>query len=232
MRFSLSTLSTWTKGLQHDFYFKEAKKLGFVSRAAFKLQEIQKKHKIIKPGGTILDLGCSPGAWLQVACSELGDRSKGGIIVGVDIQETVVPDKFCDDRVVILKGDAREIDLSILAAHAPKGFSTVLSDMLHFTSGVNDVERSLELASTALCIATGSKTEFLKPNYSGLTEQDGYRGCLVFGGNFATKLYDGNGSDVYVNTLRGFFKKVVRMRVSATRHSSREIYVVGIDRQA
>jgi len=55
-----------------DFFSKEAKRLGFVARSSFKLQEMQTKFGVIKKGGTVLDLGCHPGAWLQVACQSLG----------------------------------------------------------------------------------------------------------------------------------------------------------------
>lgn len=57
-----------------------------MARSAYKLQEIQQKHKLIPPGGQILDLGCHPGAWLQVACESLGPLKKGGRVIGVDIQ--------------------------------------------------------------------------------------------------------------------------------------------------
>jgi 23S rRNA U2552 (ribose-2'-O)-methylase RlmE/FtsJ len=59
---------------------------GYVARSAFKLLEIQEKHKIIPPGGRVLDLGCHPGAWLQVACQSLGPPKRGGLVIGVDIQ--------------------------------------------------------------------------------------------------------------------------------------------------
>lgn len=59
---------------------------GYAARSAYKLQEIQNKHRVIRPGNRILDLGCHPGAWMQVACQSLGPLNKGGSILGVDIQ--------------------------------------------------------------------------------------------------------------------------------------------------
>lgn len=64
---------------------------------------IQQKHKLIPQGGQVLDLGCHPGAWLQVACESLGPTKKGGRVIGVDLQETKRPDKYCDDRVTIVQ---------------------------------------------------------------------------------------------------------------------------------
>lgn len=68
----------------------------------------------------MLDLGCHPGAWLQVACQSLGPPKKGGLVLGVDIQETRVPGKFCDERVEIIHGDARKIENKVWRSYAPK----------------------------------------------------------------------------------------------------------------
>eukprot|EP00798_Chlamydomonas_sp_ICE-L_P019003 gene19003-25587_t len=123
-------VAAWSKRtVIDDHWFKMAKKEGYVSRAAYKLKEIQKKHKLIKPGTKVLDLGCSPGAWMQVACQELGPKSRGGLVLGVDIQKVVAPERFCDERVQILHADARTLPPQVLQEHAPTGFDTVLSDM-------------------------------------------------------------------------------------------------------
>lgn len=60
-------------------------------------------------GGKVLDLGCVPGAWLQVSCQQLGLRDKGGLVLGVDIQDVSIPPKHCDDRVYVLQADARQL---------------------------------------------------------------------------------------------------------------------------
>lgn len=64
-----------------DHFYKRAKKEGYASRAAYKLLEIQKKYKILKPGDTVLDLGCAPGGWLQVAAQIVGPKGK---VIGID----------------------------------------------------------------------------------------------------------------------------------------------------
>lgn len=69
-----------------DFFYREAQRLGYVARSAFKLLQIQKQYKLIKPGSAILDLGCAPGAWLQVACQSLGPLKNGGAVVGIDLK--------------------------------------------------------------------------------------------------------------------------------------------------
>lgn len=115
-----ATRITRTGRKLNDKFFKQAKSEGYVARSAFKLLEIQQKHKIIPKGGYILDLGCHPGAWLQVSCQSLGPPKQGGLVLGVDIQETAVPGKYCDERVKIIHGDARDIDEEVWKRYAPK----------------------------------------------------------------------------------------------------------------
>jgi len=98
-----------------------------VARSAYKLLEIQQKHAIIPPGGYVLDLGCHPGAWLQVACEAMGAGCKGGLVLGIDIQETTVPGRYTDDRVKVLHGDAREVDGTVWKSYAARGLDVVLS---------------------------------------------------------------------------------------------------------
>ena len=77
---------TRTGRVLDDVWSKKAKSAGYVARSAYKLLEIQEKYKLIPPGGRVLDLGCHPGAWLQVACGALGPPGRGGLVLGVDIQ--------------------------------------------------------------------------------------------------------------------------------------------------
>lgn len=67
----------------------------------------------------MLDLGCVPGAWLQVACQQIGPRDRGGLVLGVDLQEPSVPPRHCDDRVRVLQADARLLAPQQLEEHAP-----------------------------------------------------------------------------------------------------------------
>lgn len=144
------------KRVLNDKFFQKAKAEGYLARSAFKLQELQQKHKLIPPGGRVLDLGCSPGAWLQVACKSLGPKRRGGLVLGIDIQDVVLPKEHCDERVEIMQADARELDIQELFAKS-KGFNVVLSDMCHSTMGSSsaDVLRSLDLASCAAELAVG-----------------------------------------------------------------------------
>ncbi|MFI4892673.1 MAG: SAM-dependent methyltransferase, partial [Phycisphaerales bacterium JB058] len=75
------------KRVLQDKYFRKAKTEGYVARSAFKLKELQQKFELIQRGGRVLDLGCSPGSWLQVAAEYVGRK---GLLVGVDLKPTAV----------------------------------------------------------------------------------------------------------------------------------------------
>ncbi|KAI3429712.1 hypothetical protein D9Q98_005797 [Chlorella vulgaris] len=221
---------TRTGRVLEDTFFKQAKAKGYVARSAYKLQEIQQKHKLIPPGGQILDLGCHPGAWLQVACESLGPLKKGGRVIGVDIQETSRPGKFCDERVSIVQADARLLGPEFWQAHCPGGFDAVLSDMCHFTLGnsVADAYKSLELARTAWEIATGG--EALAADAAAATAPLS-RGVLKPGGSLVMKLLQGSGTQEFAAELRQDFAKVAWHRCKATRSESKEIFLLGLKRK-
>jgi 23S rRNA U2552 (ribose-2'-O)-methylase RlmE/FtsJ len=121
-------------------------------------------------------------------------------------------------------------------------FDAVLSDMLHFTSGSGDVDvaRSLELAGTALHAAVGYHYDEAErqggPDAArAVAEATGvprHSGLLRPGGNFVVKVYEGSGVDDWLRDCRGYFDKVVRLRVAASRSMSREFYAVGLGRKA
>jgi 23S rRNA (uridine2552-2'-O)-methyltransferase len=201
-----------------DPHSRLARQEGYVARSAYKLLEIQEKHRVIPPGGAVLDLGCHPGAWLQVACGALGPRARGGAVLGVDLQATEAPPRHCDDRVAIVQADARELSAAFWAERAPGGFDTVLSDMCHFTHGnaVTDAAKSLALARTAFELAIyggGAGTGVLRP-----------------GGALVMKLLQGAGTQEFGLELREFFT-VKWARPKATRSESKEVFLLGLKRR-
>src|SRR5947209_5339258 len=129
---------------RHDRYFKKARAEGFAARSVFKLEEIDRKLRLLRPGQRVLDLGCRPGSWMQYALGVVGAR---GAVVGIDRDPlpAVVP------GVRVLVGDIYKVDdaelLGPLAA-----FDVVLSDMAPDTTGVRgtDQARSAALFEEAL----------------------------------------------------------------------------------
>lgn len=202
----------------NDQFFKQAKSEGYVARSAYKLLEIQQKHKLIPKGGYVLDLGCHPGAWLQVACQNIGPEKNGGLVLGVDIQATNIPGKFCDGRVKFLQSDARVIEQDVWRSYAPRGFDVVLSDMCHFTHGnaLTDAYKSLELARTAFEISL-------------LSENDNV--VLKTGGSLVMKLLQGPGTQEFAQDLKEYFGTVKHHRPKATRSESKEIFIIGINKK-
>uniref|UniRef100_A0A061SP03 rRNA methyltransferase 2, mitochondrial n=1 Tax=Tetraselmis sp. GSL018 TaxID=582737 RepID=A0A061SP03_9CHLO len=207
----------------HDFYSQEAKRLGYAARSAFKLLEIQKRYRVIPKGGRVLDLGCFPGAWLQVACANIGNKAAGGQVLGVDLQATPIPRDMCDSRVTTWQGDARHLSPVDLLSFQPRGFHAVLSDMCPPTSGSSllDAAKSLELQRSALALALGFDDD----------GRDGGGGVLLPGGSIVVKLLEGSGTRELGQDLRGTFEKVAWLRPKATRPQSKELFLIGKGRR-
>lgn len=219
-----------------DFFYREAQRLGYVARSAFKLLQIQKKHKLIAPGSSVLDLGCAPGAWLQVACQSLGPLKNGGAVVGIDLKKVKVPPLYCDSRVQTVCADVMKLPKNQVRALSPrqKGFSVVLSDMCPLVSGITtrDAALSAELGMQALGLAVGRaatahldeiRTDRLL-NDSVCTADD--NGILQPGGHLVIKLLESEDNKEFSRICKPLFRKASWLRPKATRSSSREIYLI------
>ncbi len=193
----------------HDHYFKEAKRLGYAARSAFKLKEIQDKRKPIEKGHRVLDLGCAPGAWLQIALQNLGPLKSGGLVVGVDLQPVKRQNKFWDERIHTIEGDAfadsTAEQIEKLLGH--KLFDVVLSDMMDSTSGHQSTDhlRSVHIARGALELAQ----LYLKPE-----------------GHFIVKVFEGAEFANFRNECKTHFQKVKGFSPKASRQESREMFII------
>lgn len=207
----------------------------------------------------MLDLGCHPGAWLQVACQSLGPQKKGGLVLGIDIQNTTAPPRYTDDRVKIVQADAREIGTEFWAAY--HNFDVVLSDMCHFTHGnsVADAFKSLELARTAYEIATMQEFSVMalqqiheRIDTENINDDSGAvspaiengngdntiekvpvkkNGVLRPGGSLVMKILQGQGTQEFAQELKTHFNKVAWHRPKATRSESKEVFLLGISKK-
>jgi 23S rRNA (uridine2552-2'-O)-methyltransferase len=186
-----------------DHYFHRAKRENYRARAVYKLDEIQKKHKILRAGNRVLDLGAAPGSWIQLASGIVGPK---GLIVGVDLKaiETGLP-----EQVVLYQGDIYdEMFLETLSTrHAP--FDVVLSDMAPATSGIKtaDSARSELLFEQALLIVR----RMLRP-----------------GGHFLGKIFQGSEFHVLLREVKTAFEKVKVVKPGASRKESKEIYILAM----
>ena len=115
----------------HDFFFKEAKRNGYRSRAAYKLIEIDDKRHALNKGDVVLDLGCAPGSWLQVVSKRIGEHGKA---IGVDlkpIDQTNLP-----DNVVTIESDVTKLTPDTFEGVL---FDVLLSDMAPSTTGARTI---------------------------------------------------------------------------------------------
>jgi 23S rRNA (uridine2552-2'-O)-methyltransferase len=191
-----------------DHFFKKAKQEGFRARSAFKIDEIAKRFQILKRGGRVLDLGAAPGGFLQVIADAVGPS---GHVVGIDI---VAIRSLNKPNVVTAVFDvlADEFDEQLKALDSGT-FDAVVSDMAPKTSGIKstDEARSLRLATKALEIA---------------------RARGVAGSSFITKVFMGGDFEGFRADVRQLYSDVKVVRPEATRGSSFEIYLVGLEKRS
>lgn len=185
-----------------DHYFKKAKKEGFVARSAYKLDEIQKKYKILRPNDKILDLGCAPGSWSQIILRILG---KTGFLRGVDL--TAVNLKAPNAEFV--RKNIFEMGLDEFR-EAP--YDVIVSDMAPNTTGIMIRDQTL---SEELCMKVVELSDqLLKP-----------RGHLVM------KLFMGGGSKQVELAVKERFEKHQLLKPQSTRRESKEIFLIGLKKK-
>ena len=192
----------WMKEHVADAYVKRAKAEGMRSRAAYKLDEIAVRDRLLKPGMIVVDLGAAPGGWSQVAAERVGAR---GRVIALDVLEM----RGLAGVIFVLGDfhDAKSVEALERALGGAKA-DLVLSDMAPNLSGiaVSDQARALELAELALDFAL----KHLKPQ-----------------GNFLVKTFQGAGFDSFLKTLRSRFGSVAVRKPEASRSRSSEVYLVG-----
>ncbi|HYC45505.1 MAG TPA: RlmE family RNA methyltransferase [Burkholderiales bacterium] len=196
------TSKAWMRQHVTDPYVRRASAEGYRSRAAFKLQQIAEKDKLLKPGMTVVDLGAAPGGWSQVAAKAVGDT---GRVIAVDLAEMAQV-----HGVTAIVGDFQEQPTlaAVEAALEGRQADLVLSDMAPNLSGIAtaDQARSMGLAELALEFAV----KHLKPH-----------------GNFLVKVFHGAGYDAFVGTMRRSFLQVSTRKPLASRSRSSEVYLLG-----
>lgn len=183
----------------HDQYFRKAKREGYVARSAYKLLEINEKKSLIRKGDRVLDLGCAPGSWLQVAAELVGPR---GSVVGADLSP-VTHDFGSNVRTIV--GDAFKIEPEALLGESGP-FDVVLSDMAPSTSGdLSDHFLSVELCDRVLELAPS---------------------VLKTGGSLCMKVFEGEAYPDLLRRTQALFRGVKGFKPKATRDVSREMYVI------
>lgn len=203
---SRGTSRSWRERQERDPYVQRARREGWRSRAAYKLEQIATKERILVPDMTCIDLGAAPGSWSQYVTKRMNGRVR---ILALDL---LPMDSL--PSVDVIQGDFTEDETlrQLRAWLDNNGAHLVMSDMAPNISGNKAVDqpRSIYLAELALELAL----EVLRP-----------------GGNFVCKLFQGEGSDAFVRSARRSFEKVRVMKPDASRQGSSEVYLVARNHQ-
>jgi 23S rRNA (uridine2552-2'-O)-methyltransferase len=195
-----SSSNRWKKRQAADPYVQKAQQEGWRSRAVYKLQELDKKQRVLRKGGVILDLGAAPGGWSQYAVTRVGPE---GRVLAIDLlaMEPLAGVEF-------IQGDFTEDDAlqQLMACLREAKADLVMSDMAPNISGLRSVDqpRSMYLAELALDLAVQT---------------------LKAGGSFVTKVFMGEGFDELVKSCRQRFDTVKVVKPAASRQESRETYI-------
>ncbi|MBN1115169.1 MAG: RlmE family RNA methyltransferase [Oligoflexia bacterium] len=193
-----------------DHFYNAARDQGYAARSIFKLQEIQNKYGIFpaKSGRItpfyVLDLGCSPGSWMQFASNLLTEKDR---IIGIDIAKININ----DPKVIFIQESVFNMDPAALLEHTGnRKFDLVLSDMAPKTSGIKlqDQQRSLDLCLEALNIAS----RVLRKN-----------------GSMLVKIFQGPDTATYFDDLKKLFKNVKRIKPESSRKESFEMYILATE---
>jgi 23S rRNA (uridine2552-2'-O)-methyltransferase len=193
--------SRWLAEHFSDAYVKRAQRGGWRSLAVFKLEEIQKRDRLLKPGMTVVDLGAAPGGWSQYVAKVLAGR---GRVIALDI----LPMSPVEGVEFIQADFATEQGLQALRdLLGGVRADLVLCDIAPNLSGVEDVDqaRAMELAELALVFA---------------------KEALAPGGDFLVKLFQGTGFQEYLKEVRVAFENTASRKPPSSRSRSREVYLL------
>jgi 23S rRNA (uridine2552-2'-O)-methyltransferase len=190
----------WLKKRKRDHYYRQAKKESYRSRAAYKLIQINKELSVIREGDKVVDLGCAPGGWSQVALELVGESGK---VVGVDLKGM-----RAIEGLIFIKGDVTNPEVVEMIKSEIGKANSIVSDMSPRISGnkVYDQARFLELCEMSLELSNA---------------------LLKKGGNLVVKIFQGYLSNEFVDKVKERFTSVRIFRPKASNAKSAEVFVVG-----
>jgi 23S rRNA (uridine2552-2'-O)-methyltransferase len=197
----------WLKEHFNDPYVQKAKQEGWRSRAVYKLQEIDDKDGLFKPGMCVVDLGASPGGWSQWTTHKVGRK---GEVFALDLLPV---EPFAG--VTFIQGDFREDDVydGLLSALAGRDVDVVMSDMAPNMSGNKGVDIPRAMYLVELCVELADQV--LKPK-----------------GDLLMKVFQGEGYDQLLITLRTKYQKVITRKPDSSRARSKEVYLLARGKKA
>ena len=191
----------WIENHKRDSWRRQAKASGYRARSAFKLKQIQTRFELMREGDVVLDVGCHPGGWAQVAVEEVGEE---GIVIGVDLEP-------CQpvDGALLMVGDITDplTQERIVKELQDRQVNSVISDISPHITGKWDVDQAVAMTLVAKVF------DFALP-------------LLCSGGWFVTKLFQGVGVEELIDAVKPHFSYVRRFSPEASRNSSSEVYLI------
>ena len=183
---------------RHDAFFRKARGAGFAARSVYKLEEIDRRVRLLRAGDRVLDLGCRPGSWMQYAQRVVGPH---GAVVGID--RDPLPQPIAGTRVLV--GDVFVVtDAELLGGL--KAFDVVLSDMAPNTTGVRSTDQARSAALVEEALARAER-------------------LLAPGGAFVAKIFQGPDLEAIRKRLSARFSEVRTVKPEGSRAQSIEIYL-------
>ena len=196
----------WLQRQLNDPYVSEAKAMGFRGRAAFKIQQMNQQFHFFKKGARVVDLGCAPGGWSQVAVKAVHSTSEKPLVIGLDLLPT---DPI--EGAILLQRDFRKSEVAeeLIGLLGGQKADVVMSDMAANTTGNHMVDhmRIMGLVETAYDFAVK---------------------VLAEGGVFVAKIFQGGTEKKLLDKMKADFKQVKHVKPDASRKDSSEFYVVAV----
>lgn len=198
----LKSKRRWLQERKRDPYFILSKKEGYRSRASYKLKQILDEYKLIRTGDVVLDIGCAPGGWLQVASEAVGET---GLVIGVDVKK--VENLGLENTKTIILNVFDEGFVETVLKESKSRFDAILSDLSPNMSGIYELDhaRQIEMVERVLQLS---------------------KYLLKTGGSMVVKVFEGEGSDRVYKKVSRLFRFVKRVKPKASRKGSSEFYMV------
>ena len=203
MKFKKKIKSRWHQRRLKDVFFNKAKKLGYRSRSAFKLMEINKKFRILKKGQNALDIGASPGGWSQILSQKVFSSEKRNKILSVDLK-----DFQPIDNVLNIKKDIYDDGfILLLKKYFSDGIDIIVSDAAPSTIGNKFVDhiKNVELCERSFEIA---------------------KNLLNKGGILVIKIFDGKETERICNLIKKKFLQFNLYKPKSSKSESKEMYII------
>tara|TARA_Y100000768_G_C23975893_1_gene683035 strand:+ start:679 stop:1278 length:600 start_codon:yes stop_codon:yes gene_type:complete len=199
-------MKQWYKNRKTEHFYLKAKKNSIISRAYYKLEEIDKKKQLFRKKSTVLDIGCCPGGWSQYVLNNTNNQ----ILVGIDI---LPMEAISEENFIFYNYDLNEFE-KIAKDFKSKEyiFDIIISDIAPNTSGNQFLDQTNSYYLSLLSV------NFIKD-------------FLKKGGNFLVKNFQGEDTEVLFKKIKSYFKKCTYVKPSASDKSSKEIYILGLEKK-